>query len=58
MLYFIPKVLIVQSMVNKETFVVKVSIQSSSTGTTQGKIWIPVQNQTGWALHFTITDIN
>lgn len=29
--FFIPKVLIVQSMVNKETFVVKVSIQFSLT---------------------------
>lgn len=41
MLFFIPKVMIVQSMVNKETFVVKVSVQSSSVGTTQEKIRSP-----------------
>lgn len=31
-IFFIPKVLVVQSMVNKETFVVKVSIPFSSMG--------------------------
>lgn len=44
MLFFIPQVLIVQSMVNKETFVVKVSIQYYML--VEGTEWV------GFALYY------